>query len=785
MNVPNHHYKHLKWKFWMLAGGLGMTAWGILLGFPTELHYPKLLADTSGGELDAAHRIQINEAYGKLPLTFEINQGQTDAQVKFLSRGSGYALFLTPTETVLVLNKPQLRYSAVSQSSNNPLKRTTQTNPTVLRMQLVGANSQPQVTGLKELPSQVNYFTGNNSQQWQSNIPTYAKVQYQKVYPNVDLVYYGNQRQLEYDFVVAPGGNPNLITLKFQGSDKLEVDAQGDLLLHAAGEQVRMHKPVVYQELDGIRQEIASRYVLRGNNQVGFQVAAYDSTRTLVIDPVLTYSTYLGGSGSEREGNDIAVDASGNAYVTGSTQSLNFPMVNSLQPNFGGGQDAFVTKISADGSMLVYSTYLGGSASEDGFGIAVDTLGNAYVTGDTNSLNFPTVNPLQPAIKVNANGVFYEDAFVAKISADGSTLLYSTYLGGSSRDNGADIAVDRSGNAYVTGGVTSEDFLIENALQPVYGGVADAFVTKISADGSALIYSTYLGGSSSENPEIGAGGIAVDDLGNAYVTGFTQSTNFPRANALQITNAGYYDAFVTKLNSTGSVLLYSTYLGGNGYDTGNAIAVDTSGNAYVTGLGTSANFPTLNALQPTLGGGQDAFVTKLNSTGSALVYSTYLGGSSDDEGNGIAVTNTGSAYVTGRTDSRNFPVKNADQLQLFKRAVDEAFVTKLSPTGSTLVYSTYLGGIRNDEGTGIAVDTFGNAYVTGFTQSTDFPTANALQPTFGGGQDAFVAKIKLTTDSLTASPASINPFEGNLTQEDCPPGTLLQFLPGGYACVEK
>ena len=672
---------------------------------------------------DPAARDRIVQSYGKLPLSFEANQGQTDAQVRFLSRGPGYTLFLTGDEAVFSFGGSKVKDGAPAISRQ--VRPSPPASNAVLRMKLVKANAAAEPTGEDQLPGQTNYFVGNDSKKWHSNVPTYAKVKYKGVYPGIDLVYYGNQRQLEYDFIVAPGADPRRIQFDVLGASEITRDGQGDLLLQMGVGEVRWHKPIVYQEKDGTRQEIAARYVIKDENRVEFAVGDYDSRKALFIDPLI-YSTYLGGSVQDA-GIAIAVDSSGNAYITGYTASTDFPTMNPLQPAYGGGTDAFVAKLSPTGTALVYSTYLGGSASDLGQGIAVDSSGNAYVVGMTNSTDFPMMNPLQPA-----NGGAY-DAFVAKLSPTGSALVYSTYLGGRQDDYGFGIAADSSGNAYVTGETGSYNFPTANPLQPANGGVNDAFIAKLNPTGSALIYSTYLGGHGNETGY----GIAVHS-GNAYVTGYTTSTNFPTVNPLQPANAGYVDAFVTEINSTGSALIYSTYLGGRRYDQGNGIAVDSSGNAYVVGTTQSANFPTVNPLQRALRGGLDAFVTKLNPTGSALIYSTYLGGSNDDRGFGIAVDTSGSAYVTGITLSTNF--RTVKPLQPTNGGLDDAFVAKVNPSGSALAYSTYLGGSDVDYGLAIAQHS-GNAYVTGYTASTNFPTMNPLQPGNAGLANAFVSEI--------------------------------------------
>jgi hypothetical protein len=662
-------------------------------------------------------RAQVSKAYGKLPLSFEVNQGQTVPQVKFLSRGNGYNLFLTSNEAVLVLSK-----NAAEQRSD------------VLKIKLIGANVEPQVTGEGELPGKSNYLLGNDPQQWRTNIANYAKVKYDDVYPGIDMVYYGNGHQLEYDFIVAAGADPSSIKLSVDGARKMRLDERGDLVLNIGGGEIRQRKPFVYQEVNGVKKQIATQYVLRGKSQIGFKVAEYDITRLLVIDPVLSYSTYLGGSGADLA-RGIAVDRHGKAYVTGQTSSLNFPTrAGGFQTAFGGLQDVFVTKLNETGSALVYSTYLGGLDFEIGRGIDIDADGNAYVTGNTLSTNFPiTAGAFQT---VFGGG---QDAFVTKLNATGSGLVYSTYLGGLDVDNGLGIAVGRFGNAYLTGNTESTDFpTTAGAVQTTFGGLQDAFVTKLNNTGSALVFSTYLGGSGSDS------GLSIAArFGSAYVTGSTASSNFPTtAGAVQTTFGGLQDAFVTKLNDTGSALAFSTYLGGAGGDTGQGITVSRYGRAYVTGSTTSSNFPTTaGAFQPIRGGSSDAFVTKVNETGSALFFSTYLGGSGSDSGQGI-VARFGKVYVTGSTSSSNFPV-TAGAIQATSGGGQDAFVTKVNETGSALSFSTYLGGSDADAGHGIAVRS-GSAYVAGSTSSLNFPaTTRAFQRANAGGSDAFVTKIEI------------------------------------------
>jgi Domain of Unknown Function (DUF1080)/Beta-propeller repeat len=762
---------------------------------------------------------QTQNDFGQLPLTFEANQGQSDARVRFLARGVGYTVFLADDEAVLAFEKPRpgidrsrtlrpcgnpgpLWFSSVhagpwsglarywrslgqllmpdldsfscEPNTSKPGMRAGLKTPArrILRMRLERSDPRTRIVGMGELPGRNNYFIGSDPAKWRTNVPSYSKVKYQGVYPGIDLIFYGNRRRLEYDLVVAPGSDPRQIELSFTGADGMRVDAScGDLVLRVGDDEVRFHKPAVSQpvlqrsrfsadlptdsgsgtgQLSGAtrrklrarnQESVDGEFVLESHNRVAFGLPAYDHKRELVIDPVLSYSSYLGGSGYE-SGHAIAVDGAGDAYVTGDTASADFPIAEPLQPQFGaGGSDVFVAKLNAAGSALVYSTYLGGSASSWGTGIAVDSAGNAYLVGNTTSTDFPTVKPIQAANRAGPSARY--SAFVAKLNAAGTALEYSTYLGGSVENWGYGIAVDASGSAYVTGSTLSVDFPTASPFQAINKATpktdtVTAFVAKLDPGGSAFTYSTYLGGSDGDSGQ----SIAVDSSGDAFITGYTSSDDFPTANALQPSSHGDFDAFVTKLNPLGSALVYSTYLGGSGVDYGYGIAVDSSGNAYVTGRTYSTDFAIANPLQASYGGELDAFVAKLNPAGSALVYSTYLGGDRYDEGNGIAADPSGNAYVTGVTYSAGFPTVGA--LQPTCGGCDsnaDAFVAKVNPTGSALVYSTYLGGSGTDYGYGIAVDSSGDAYVTGETSSTDFPVAHPLQPGAHGSSDVFVTKV--------------------------------------------
>jgi Bacterial Ig-like domain (group 3)/Beta-propeller repeat len=738
----------------------------------------KVVAPVGTPQADPKAQARVLDQYGKLPLSFEANHGQADSRVKFLSRTGGYTLFLTGDEAVLAFSgsaakRPAPKGASGFGGATVSLKRYRDTNPNldtnpnpatpqsmtggVLRMKLRNANPAARVSGVDELAGTSNYFIGNDPAKWRTNVPTFAKVKYEGIYSGIDLVYYGNQRQLEYDFIVAPGADPRRIAFDVRGAKRIRRDEHGDLVLgmETSEDEIRWHAPVVYQEKDGVRQLVAARYAITDGNRVRFELARYDRSRSLYIDPLI-YSTYLGGSGYDN-GSSIAVDAAGNAYVTGFTESTDFPVTpGAFQTSCDNGgsrcefyADVFVSKINAAGSALVYSTYLGGTGYDSGAGIAVDSGGNAYIAGSTQSTDFPiTPAAFQTSSSCDPN-LCGGNAFVTKIDPTGSALVYSTYLGGSKGAGGTGIAVDSAGNAYVVGSTSSSDFPTKNPLQPNYAGGGDAFVSKFDPTGSALVYSTYLGGSSGETGY----GIAVDSAGSAYVTGVTTSTDFPTEDALQPNYGGggtyYGDAFVTKINAAGSALVYSTYLGGSGGELASGIAVDSSGNAYVTGVTASTDFPTKNALQPANAGKTDVFVTKFNSTGSAFIYSSYLGDKEGASGSGIAADSAGNAYVIG-TAGRNFPITTG-ALQTIGPA---AFVTKFNSTGSGLVYSTYFGG---NPTYGITVDSVGNAYLAGTTSGAGFPLMNPLQPTFGGAEDAFVTKMYIAAATTTTLSSSPNP----------------------------
>ncbi|HEX8501557.1 MAG TPA: SBBP repeat-containing protein [Pyrinomonadaceae bacterium] len=712
-------------------------------------------------------RARFEETYGGLPLLFESNRGQSDRRFDFLSRAAGYDVLLSATGAVFALHEGWRERRGDGGKAAPRLR--------VLGLKLLGANPAAAPAGEGQAAARVNYFKGGAAPARLADIPTYTGVRYAAVYPGVDVVYYGKRRELEYDFVVSPGGDAGRIRLKFEGAEKLRLDARtGDLLLTVGGREVRQHRPVAYQEAGGVRREVAARYVRLGGGALGVGVGDYDKSAPLVIDPVLSYSTYVGGSGFD-SGGGVAVDAAGNIYVTGHTSSPDFPTTPGAYRNGNGppNSDLFVMKLNpraAGAASLVFSTYIGGGGRP--LDMTLDAAGNIYVTGSTSSPGYPvTANAFQPTFAGS------DDGNVLKLSPAGNALLYSTYVGGRFSDGCKGVAVDGAGNIYVAGHTYSTNMpTTPGAFQTAYGGGAgdgDAFVTKINpaaATGPAsLLYSTYLGGSANE---FGGFSVGLDAAGGVYVTGRTDSNNFPvTQGAFQTVKSGGNDLFITRLKPDGrgaADLSYSSFFGGQGDDRGIGLAMGADESVYVTGYTTSTDFPvTAGALQSRPAGDRDFFVSKLNlqkSGAGALVYSTLVGGSTMDVGWDVAVDAVGNAYVTGETRSTDLPITaGAFQSAIggvsdaFSAPGGDAFAAKLNAAGTALVYFTYLGGAQGDAADSIAIDAQGNAYVSGgYTFSTNFPTtAGALKTASDGTSESFVAKID--------NPSSFNP--GPVTNE--------------------
>ncbi len=531
---------------------------------------------------------------------------------------------------------------------------------------------------------------------------------------------------MKYDFIINPGANVSDIRIHYVGVDDLSISNSGDLEAQTRFGMVYENIPMVYQEVSGHKQELTGKYVIRNVGEFGFEVEGYDPNNILVIDPELVYSTFLGGSAQEF-GMGIAVDNSGYAYIMGYTVSSDFPMINPYDPSYNGNKDVFVSKLGLTGSQLIYSTYLGGDLDDYGGGIAVDNTGCAYITGCTNSLNFPTQNAYDPTL----NGS--NDVFITKLSANGNNLIYSTFLGGSSGDGGYKIAINNLNQAFVTGWTWSPNFPTLNAYGSSYNNSGDCFITKLTESGNALAYSTFLGGGGFD---LGTS-ITIDQFDNAYVTGYTESSDFPRQNAFDTSYNGGTDIFVTKISPTGSNLIYSTYFGGSNYEIAIDIDVSELGNGFITGKTYSSDFPLQNPFQTQPD--TNAFITQFSSNGQSLIYSTYLGGNDIDIGYGIAVDKDGTAIIAGSTNSNNFPLKNAFQND---QPNPDIFITKLGYSGDSLIYSTYLGGSGGETAYDLAIDSLVCIYVTGTTGSADFPIISAYDSIINDA-DAFILKMRL------------------------------------------
>ena len=764
-----------------------------ILGDKTEMRIKSLAiillaimtgsAGFSGSQAEAQSSIAASPspraaAYsGSLPLTFEANQGQTAGPVKFLSRGKGYTAFLTANGMTLTLRPAS---GSARQPVTNKAAAVSAQPPTTLQFSLVGSAANPAVTGEDPQPGKINYFIGNDRTKWVTNVSTYAKVRYHNVYPGIDLVYYGNHRQLEYDFAVFPGENPNQIQFEINGAISTTVDSQGNLVLNTGNGELHFQTPTIYQEFNGTRVPVQGEYVMRDSTHVGFRLSSLDPTKTTVIDPVLDYATYLGGSGDDQP-TGIAVDTTGNIYVAGYTDSTDFPLavLGSLP---AGQTHVFVAKLDATGSTLIYADYLGGNSDDYGFALALDGANEVFVTGGTASSNFPVVNAYQSVYP----GAF--NAFITQISADGSSLLYSTYFGGNGSDLPASIALDSSSNILIAGNTSSTNFPVANAYQStasangggLYGNYG--FISKFNPSGSQLIYSTYFAGNSNvpyncgtpcwPSPYSGITALALDSTGNAYVTGTTNTYNFPTTgSAYQTTNTTAQDStvsFVSKFSSSGT-LTYSTYFyESSGVLTSAAgIAVDSLGYAYVTGSALSdGTFPitTTSICDPSTYSQncEYAFVTKFDGIASTLLYSTFLGPYNLSSPSAISLDASDDAYILASTDSTTFQIVNgiegfSSEGSQYAPGDQDILLVEIDPVAGSELFATYLGGSGNNLSAAMAMDTTGNIYVTGTTDSIDFPvTQGSFQGILGGNTDVFLAKIgTATTAAVSASPFSL------------------------------
>ncbi len=732
-------------------------------------------------------RVQLVSYLERLPLYFIKSDGQFERDVIFYGIGVKNGIFFAEDGVYLALHSKQDNRKEVAE---------------IVRIAPLNANKKFEIRGEEANEAKMNCFIGNHHKSWKKTLSAFGKIRYKGVYNGVDIIFYGKSGNLEYDIVIKPGADISKISFEVCGIKELSLKDGGIVAKLPSGKTVFQRKPYIYQEIEGNKVEIDGSYRVKkenGKHIFSFDIKSFDNSYPLIIDPTLIYSTYLGGSyydggygitvdnsGSvyvigqtfspdfpvrspikgksgyydifitkiNPEGNSlvystflggngddygyaIAVDSSGSAYITGYTESTDFPTKNPVQKSNSGGRDVFVAKINPEGNSLIYSTYLGGNNNDYGYNIAFDSSGSAYLTGTTYSSNFPTKNPIY-----NYSG--YYDIFITKIDPEGNSLVYSTYFGGSNNDYGYGLAVDSSGNVYITGTTYSSDFPAKNPIKE-RAGLWDSFLVKINQEGNVVL-STYLGGSDNDYGT----GIAVDSLENVYLTGYTSSPDFPTQSPIQKSISGNYDLFITKISTLENSIVYSTFLGGGNIDYSRGIAIDSKGNVYITGETYSSDFPTQNPLQSSNGGYWDVFIVKINSEGSAIVYSTYLGGSSNDYAHGIAVDPLGNAYITGYTSSSNFPT--ATPLYGYSSGYD-AFVAKIEEglikyTLTVTKTGTGTGVVTSDEGGINCGEKCSEGYDAGITVTlTAMPGSDSTFTGWSGDCSGTEQKIGVKMDS--------------------------------------
>lgn len=658
------------------------------------------------------------------PMFFEANRGQADDDVRFVGRGNGFALLLKQTEAVVAL-RPQAGSQGGTQKAGYEHSKQAHR----VAMKLEGANPAPLVYGTEKQDGHVNYLMGRDESKWIRNAETYARVSYAAVYPGIDLTFRTTGRQLEYDFNLCAGADPRVIRMRFDGADKLELGSDGALVIHTPAGNIRHEQPVAFQDDNGQRMAVSAEFEQVAESEIGFKLGAYDATKPVVIDPTLVYSSYLGG-GAADTCRALAVHPMDNVILlAGDSSSSDF--LTKASPN---NSDVFVGRLTKNGGQFSY-TFFGGAGNDTVTGFAVDAMGNGYLCGSTESADFPLVHSFGSALAGPS------DAFVALLNPEGNAFLYSSLVGGSGQEAGVSVAADGNGNAYITGRTTSQDFPTMGAIQPAYGGGdSDAFITKLSTDGATLVYSSYLGGTGTEDL-LARSGINVDAAGNAYVVGQTQSVDFPTKNALRGTKTGAAstsDGFLAGINPSGSDFVFSTYLGGSDDDSAIAVALDQPGNIYVTGRTKSTGFTGSTSTRPATAT-TDAFVAKLNPAASAIIYLRFVGGDFGDESaNAIAVNAAGVAVIAGSAGP-GLPTVNPIQ-RIFKGGQSDAFVARLTAS-SDINFSTYLGGSADDVANGVGIDPDGHLFVAGFTDSVDFLTFSSLRGANSGGRDLFFARI--------------------------------------------
>jgi hypothetical protein len=681
-----------------------------------------------------AHRLGLGS------LSFTQNNGQWNEQALFRATAGGFTAWFAedkiyyqftrriPSEFVGAAPRGCPEERVLGDHTGSPL-HIDSTATKSISATFVGANPHPQVVGEGLMEYKCNYFIGNDPTEWHTDVPNYKAVVYKDIYPGIDLKYYGNgDGKIEYDFIISPNANPSQIAIRYDGADNVCVDDQGLLVVETEWGKMIERAPLVWQVIDGDVRELTAEYVQKEGGTFGFKLSdGYEPEYAVVVDPVLSYSTYLGGGGFEYC-TRVAVDGNKDIYFVGMTDSYEYPVKDPYQEmNHGGsyGDDAFISKLGGSGTGLIYSTYFGGSGEDCARGIDVDCSGSAFLTGVTSSADFPIKEPLL----MTRSG-----SFVTKLSSSGNELVYSTYIGG---DGGEDIRVDKEGSAYIIGETSSPTHPTQNPFQAKLAGGIDAFVAKLSSSGDKFLYSTYLGGRLADRGR----GIAIDSDGNAYVTGMTDSDDFPTQNPFQ-TISQDMDVFVAKLSEAGNELAYGTLVGGNNYDYGSGIAVDDFGNAYITGATSSSDFPTHDPYQSNKRGYYDAFVIKLCSAGNNALFSTFLGGNDGDFGMGIDIDAAGHIYVAGITSSTDYPLRYPLQTSHHGGSAlkYDGFVTKIDQSGTSLIYSSFLGGSGDERCYSIVADD-GNVYVAGNTRSNDFPTLDPFQETNRGYDDVFVTRI--------------------------------------------
>lgn len=737
---------------------------------------------------------QSASPFGRLPLWFEpVQAGQ------FIAHGGSATFVVSPHGTEFNLARKD------GQTASG-------------RLQFVGANPAARIFGQSQLAGRVNYLLGNDPAAWRAGLPTFARVRLTEIYPGVDVVFYGNQQELEYDFNLAAGVDPSVIKLQFSGAQKLSVDSQGDLRIQYAGGQMVQHAPVVYQTVAGRRELVAANYQVLGRETVGLALHDYNARLPLVIDPILSYSTYYGGNYGETPWavalnlTDGSVYVAGQTFSTTFTNGIPFSTPDAYQTAYQGGKqagDAFVARFDNSGTNLIYATYLGGSGDDAAYGLAVDSTGNAFIAGATISTNFPTKNPLPGGNKISGSPdptlkIYPTDVFVAELDPSGTNLMYSTYLGGDRADAAYGLALDSANNILLTGFSYSTNFPVTtNAFQlhPACSNTvvnANAFISEIAAGGASLKYSTYLGGT---NYDV-AKAIAFNN-DRVFVAGYTWSTNFPNLNHLPgfdylngRTNKNNYgsDAFVAGFATslTNWTLLYSTLLGGSNVDAATSIAATADGSAYVSGYTTSTNFPYTTTNVPYLSEpflrtnknyvlATNGTLTQITWDGAhpGIGFSTMFGGRGVNVANGVALDPDGNVYVVGSATCTNFPVTtnnisgylSATNSSQKNKNYSDAFIMAFNTNATALLYSAYLGGRERDYGNAIAVDPVGNAYIVGQTLSTNFPAVNARQTFRNGTNDMFIAKISQATNApvLTILPQSSTPSGVSLNWRMFPP----------------